>query len=72
MTTLSRRAQCVVDKIHIIRKALPPTMLHLAEQRLLGQLNVADATNAALYLAEENKIQEANTAAPQAEVPSDN
>jgi len=43
-------------------------MVPAAEQRLLGQLNIADATNAALYLAEEKEIQESNTAAPQAEV----
>jgi len=54
-TKLSSKAREAVERIQALRKALPASMLPTAERKIYSQLSVADASDAALFLHEEDR-----------------
>ena len=53
-TKLSSKARKAVERITVLRKSLPVSMLATAEKRVYAQSSVADASDAALFLYEED------------------
>jgi hypothetical protein len=53
-TKLSSKARKAIERIRVLRKSLPVSMLATAEKRVYTELSVADASDAALFLYEED------------------
>jgi len=57
-TKHERQVRELVERIKLLRRSLPPTMIASAERRVLSQVSVRIATDALLELAKESQGKE--------------